>query len=332
MNTNVLTEDTKAILLLCGVFGNDRTYKPLSLTEYGKLVRWLVDAKMRPRHLLRAESFSQAGVGAGINPERLKGLLSRGVLLGFALEAWQRDGIWVISRGDVQYPARFKKRLKHKAPPLLFGIGNPGLLVGGGLGIVGSRNVDGEGDLFARHIAGLGASNGMPVVSGGARGVDQSAMNAALEAGGVSIGVLADSLLKRSLERANRRALAEGRLLLLSPYHPQARFSVGGAMGRNKLIYALADFGVVVSADYQKGGTWAGAEEELKRENPVPVFVRVGDRMPEGNRRLVDLGAIPWPKSPAPGRLAHQLGDLSARHQQPRPEKNRGLFDAVALD
>jgi len=30
-------------------------------------------------------------------------------------------------------------------------------------------------------------------------------------------------------------------------------------MGRNKLIYAMADYGLVVSADCEKGGTWAGA-------------------------------------------------------------------------
>jgi predicted Rossmann fold nucleotide-binding protein DprA/Smf involved in DNA uptake len=35
-------------------------------------------------------------------------------------------------------------------------------------------------------------------------------------------------------------------------------------MGRNKLIYGLADFGVVVSSDYKTGGTWSGAVEALK--------------------------------------------------------------------
>jgi predicted Rossmann fold nucleotide-binding protein DprA/Smf involved in DNA uptake len=29
-------------------------------------------------------------------------------------------------------------------------------------------------------------------------------------------------------------------------------------MGRNKLIYAMADYGLVVSAEHKKGGTWAG--------------------------------------------------------------------------
>jgi predicted Rossmann fold nucleotide-binding protein DprA/Smf involved in DNA uptake len=103
----------------------------------------------------------------------------------------------------------------------------------------------------------------MPVISGGARGVDQTAMNAALGAGGKVIGVLAENLLKKSLERTARNAIADKRLLLLSPYHPTARFTVATAMARNKLIYAMADYGVVVQSDYKKGGTWAGAAEEL---------------------------------------------------------------------
>lgn len=53
-------------------------------------------------------------------------------------------------------------------------------------------------------------------------------------------------------------------------------------MGRNKLIYGMSDYGLVVSAEYKKGGTWAGAAEELKRENALPVFVRVGNDVPLG--------------------------------------------------
>jgi len=39
--TLYLSDDTKAILLLCGVFG-DRTVKPLSPGEYNAVARWLV--------------------------------------------------------------------------------------------------------------------------------------------------------------------------------------------------------------------------------------------------------------------------------------------------
>jgi predicted Rossmann fold nucleotide-binding protein DprA/Smf involved in DNA uptake len=330
MMNDFLTEDTKAIILLCGVFGKDRSQKPLSLAEYSSLVRWLIEVKMRPGDLLQKDTIHEASMGSGIDKQRLESLLGRGVQLGFAVEEWQRNGIWIISRSDADYPARYKKHLKDKAPPLLFGVGNRSLLKGGGLAIVGSRNVDQAGETFTRQAAELCAYNRMPVVSGGARGVDQISMNAALDAGGVTIGVLAENLLKKSVERSARQAIADGRLLLLSPYHPNARFTVGTAMGRNKLIYAMSDYGLVVSAEHKKGGTWAGAEEELKRENALPVFVRTGNDTPQGNSKLLDLGAIAWPDSIDRNNFIQQLHDLAVNARDNRPKKNPSLFDFQA--
>lgn len=327
MMKDFLTDDTNAILLLCGIFGKDRSAKPLSLTEYSSLVRWLIGVKMRPEDLLKKENIPEASIGSGIEKQRLESLLGRGIQLGFAVEEWQRNGIWIISRSDADYPARYKIHLKDKAPPLLFGVGNRSLLNGGGLGIVGSRNVDQEGEAFTRQVAELCAYNRMPVVSGGARGVDQISMTAALEAGGLTIGVLAENLLKKSVVRSARHAIADGRLLLLSPCHPNARFTVGTAMGRNKLIYAMADYGLVVSAEYNKGGTWAGATEELKRDNPRPLFVRTGSNVPPGNEKLLKLGAIGWSNSIEKENWREQLTEMTANARPQKRVEQPTLFD-----
>jgi predicted Rossmann fold nucleotide-binding protein DprA/Smf involved in DNA uptake len=93
-----------------------------------------------------------------------------------------------------------------------------------------------------------------------------------------------------------RDLVLDGRLVLLTPYAPNAGFSVGAAMGRNKLIYGLADFAVVVQSDFQTGGTWAGAVEALKA-NWCPVFVRECADAPKGNRELLKLGAAPLPEA-----------------------------------
>ena len=324
---DLLTEDTQVIILLCGILGKDRSEKPLSLTEYTLLVRWLIEEKMRPGDLFQKDNVCKASLGSGIDKQRLESLLCRGVQLSFALEEWQRNGIWIISRSDAEYPIRYKKHLKYKAPPLLFGIGNRSLLKGGGLSIVGSRNIDKVGEDFTRQVAELCVCNGMTVVSGGARGVDQISMDTALEAGGVVIGIVADNLLRKSIERNARQAIASGRLLLLSPYHPNAGFTVSGAMGRNKLIYAMSDYGLIVNAEYKKGGTWTGAEEELKRENALPAFVRIGNGVPQGNKKLLDLGAIAWPEAIDSNNFQQQLNDLVINAQKDQVIKNPSLFD-----
>lgn len=329
--TNFLTNDTKAIILLCGILGKDRSAEPLTQSEYHALARWLVREQLRPEALLSMDKLDDAAVGAGINRERLGKLLGRGVQLGFAIEEWQRNGLWVISRSDPEYPARYKAHLKDKAPALLFGAGDKSLLQGGGLAMVGSRDVDFEGEEFTRQVAETCARNRMLVVSGGARGVDQISMRTALEAGGRTIGVLAENLLKASIERHARHAIAEGQLLLISPYHPQARFTVGTAMGRNKLIYAMADYGLVVSADHKKGGTWTGAVEELKRDKPLAVFVRTHGQVPAGNRKLLDLGALEWPSALQQDNLSRQLAVLADQRPEPqaavREAETRSLFD-----
>jgi len=132
-------------------------------------------------------------------------------------------------------------------------------------------------------------------VSGGAKGIDQAAMRGALESGGKAIGVLADSLEKAAMNREHRNLLLERKLVLVSPYDPSAGFNVGNAMQRNKLVYALADASLVVNADLQKGGTWAGAIEQLEKFRFVPVYVRSTGERSIGLDALQKKGAIPWP-------------------------------------
>jgi predicted Rossmann fold nucleotide-binding protein DprA/Smf involved in DNA uptake len=92
--------------------------------------------------------------------------------------------------------------------------------------------------------------------------------------------------------------------VLISPYDPAAGFNVGHAMQRNKLIYALADAALVVNSDYEKGGTWAGAIEQLERLRLVPVYVRSNGETAKGLEALRRRGALPWPNPVTPEELA----------------------------
>jgi len=292
----MMSEDAKVILLLCGHLGKPNQIRPLALSEYNRVARWLRGVDLRPADLLKPDYIPTLAKEVAVDETRLRRLLDRGMQLGMAVEKWNQSGIWVICRSDSEYPARFKSHLVGQAPAILFGIGNRSLLSGGGVAIVGARDIDEEGRAFAQDVAARCARGDVPVVSGGARGVDETAMSAALAEGGAVIGVLANKLLQRSVTREARAGLADGYLLLLSPYYPEAGFSTGRAMRRNKLIYALADYGLVVSATYNKGGTWAGAVEELKRDRSRPIFVRIEGTVSSGNRKLADRGAIPFPE------------------------------------
>ena len=299
MTTEQITENAKAILLLCGRFGSgdNGVVKPLTTKEYDALAAWLRTKSWWPVDLLEESNLMTLRDPAlPVKRERLEALLSRGTAMALAVEKWSNKGLWVISRSDDDYPQRLKQNLKGNAPPILYGAGDRMLLSNGGLAVVGSRNVDEQGESFARNLGRHAAKCGMQLVSGAARGVDEIAMHGAFSFGGTVVGVLADNLLISAVSGKYREGLRDGKLALVSTFIPEAGFSVGNAMSRNKYIYALADYAVVVSADHKKGGTWAGAEEELRNKDRHPVFVRIGTDVPRGNTELVKKGALPFPE------------------------------------
>ena len=294
----VLSPNTRAILLLTApliVKRSNREVKLLTHREYHGLAKCLHEAHAEPADLLeRGAGKLIDKCGWIIDKTRLKALLGRGFELAQAVEDWHRQAIWVVSRADEDYPSMLKKRLKSNAPALLYGCGEKGIAATGGLAIVGSRNVDQSSLEYTRKIARQVAEAQCTVVSGAARGVDREAMNAALEAGGKVTGVLTGDLKRTAMNREHRNLLIEKRLLLVSPYDPSIGFNVGHAMQRNKVIYALADAGLVVQATENKGGTWAGAIEQLTKNYSVP-YVRSTGKASKGLEALKRMGAKSWP-------------------------------------
>lgn len=306
-----LSPNTQAILLLTTPLIAGRSEPSSDLLtpgEYKRLTRFLRDKQWQPADLLAPDARELLGECQQlIDSDRLKSLLTRGFLLSQAIERWQTRAIWAVSRTDAEYPRRLKLRLKDDAPAVLYGCGKAAMLDMGGLAVVGSRHVD---DALLEYTEGIGrltAKARRTLVSGGARGIDQAAMRGALEAGGQVSGVLADSLEKTAMNREHRNLLMDGQLVLISPYDPSAGFNVGNAMQRNKLIYALADAALVVSSDCEKGGTWAGAVEQLDKLRLVPVYVRSNGETGKGLDALRRRGALPWPNPGTAEGLAEAL-------------------------
>lgn len=72
-------------------------------------------------------------------------------------------------------------------------------------------------------------------------------------------------------------------------------FSVARAMSRNKYIYIYISAycgAFIVSSDYNKGGTWAGAIENL-RHNWTRTFIWAHKEY-MGNSGLIEKGGIPY--------------------------------------
>ena len=326
-----VSPDTQAVLLLTAPMNVGRNRDEgglLGKRDFQKLVKHLkgLDRNRSPADLLDGDLGEVLGEDPPVDLCVVEELLGRGGRLAHAVDHWHTRAIWVISRYDEEYPQRFETRLAGAAPLLLYGCGDRSLLDEGGLAVVGPRNADDEALDFARRAGKLAARNGHTVVSGAARGVDRAAMTGALEAGGRSVGVVANGLEKQIMASDCRNWIIDDQLLMVSPYDPWSGFTRGAAMGRNKLIYNLADAALVVEADPERGGSRAGAIGQLKAndkhpERSIPIYVR--NRQSEGLEALKRMGAQPWP-DPAAEEDTALLN--SAPPHTPPPDAQKTLF------
>jgi predicted Rossmann fold nucleotide-binding protein DprA/Smf involved in DNA uptake len=152
--------------------------------------------------------------------ERMVRLLEyRAGRLAMELENLFAKGMWALTRVDDGYPAKLRDTLKHQAPSVLFGARATCSFSNGAAWRWSARGTSTKQapSLPWRSDAERWRAR-MAVVSGGARGTDRIAMDGALDADGVSLGVLADSLEATIRKSDVRDPVLEGRLLLVTPY------------------------------------------------------------------------------------------------------------------
>jgi predicted Rossmann fold nucleotide-binding protein DprA/Smf involved in DNA uptake len=317
----------QAVLLLTAHLGKTSPGqpKPLGPAEYGRFAQWLRDRGLNPQSLLLEDPSRVLAdwVDSRITLDRIQYLLGRAAALGLALEKWERAGLWVITRGDADYPERLKKLLKAESPPVLFGSGSRSLLNAGGVAVVGSRDATEAELTFAAHLGGMAAQEGVCLVSGGAGGIDESAMIGALSSDGVAVGIVADHLLRSATSTKYRAALMAERLALVSPFNPEAGFDVGNAMARNRYIYCLADAAVVVATSEGTGGTWNGAIQNLK-QGWVPLWAKSNPEDGSGTSALVARGGHWLPER-------FRLSDLSLKLAVPGGSEAVGSVPALGM-
>jgi predicted Rossmann fold nucleotide-binding protein DprA/Smf involved in DNA uptake len=335
MADTVLSDDAKVILLLCSTVALDASAGLKSLGPKawsGVEKRFGGTAVESPAGLagMPAEAMVR-DLGIPLHEaERMSALLDRAGRFAIEFDRLRSRGIWAVTKADGDYPGRLRERLADGSPPVLFGAGSRDLLNMRGVGVVGSRAADEETLGYAASVGSGCARAGVAIISGAAKGVDESAMLGSLGAGGLALGVLADSL-ERQVQRKQWRdyAIAE-QLVLVTPYHPAKPFDRGGAMGRNKLVYCLSDAAVVVTTAEGKGGTWTGAVEAL-RAGWVPVFVRetAGYGSPGNARLIAEAGARPLPA--LAGETVEVLADcLGVCLDRPAPTRADGLTPSGA--
>lgn len=284
-----MNDNASVIVVLCSHLCADNC-RPLEPSEWSRLAGTMIAQKLQPKDI---PNFSDDDIKRflGLDTERIKRLLDRAGRLSFELDKLYSMGIKIITRADKDYPKTLKTKLMEGCPPLFYYAGDLELLNEKTVGFVGSRNISDEDTDFTERTVEKINERGFGVVSGGARGVDSTAAAASLSNESFCIEYVSDSLLRRIKKKEIILAVQDSRLLLMSIAKPDAGFNVGIAMQRNKFIYSQSEVTVVVKSDYNKGGTWSGANEALKK-GYCPVLCREHKKY-QGNDGLIRLGAVP---------------------------------------
>lgn len=287
-----MSKNAEAITLLCSHLCVADEIKPLEPKEWSELAEHLMDRKLQPGDLLDfgVKDIIRELAYTEEDATRLMRLIDRSGSMGFELSKYRDIGIQIVTRADVEYPRMLKKNLGNTCPPLFYYAGDLRLLTEPAVGYVGSRDVAPQDIAFTKKTVATTSGNGYAVVSGGAKGIDSISASAALSEGANVIEYLSDSMLRKMRDSDLVRAIRDGHVLLMSVVIPTAGFNVGVAMMRNRYIYAQSNGTVVIRSDNGKGGTWAGATENLKK-GWCPTFCRDCDY--PGNKELIRLGAIP---------------------------------------
>lgn len=207
-----------------------------------------------------------------------------------AFQKLQKNKIKMCCYHEINYPG---KLINIPDPPFcLYYKGNLPCENIPSVAIIGARECSAYGEYIASELGKSLGAQGIQVISGMARGIDGISQWAALEAGGVSYGVLGcgvDVCYPKSNHVLYEELLLKGGIL--STYPPGTKPQAKLFPPRNRIVSGLSDVLVVIEAR-QRSGTSITVEMALEQGREIyAVPGRITDRLSDGCNKLIKEGA-----------------------------------------
>jgi DNA processing protein len=244
------------------------------------------------------------------------------------------QGIRILISDDEDYPRRLREI--EQPPPVLYVRGEWRPDDDFAVAIVGTRRMTAYGRQITEQVAAILAGSGVSVISGLARGVDATAHQAALNAGGRTVAVLGSGV-DRIYPPENRpladRIISQG--AILSDYPLGTAPESSNFPPRNRIIAGLSMATVVVEAGDTSG---ALITAEFAAEQGRDVFAVPGSILApqsRGTNRLIQNGALPLL---TPDDLLQALDlkragqQIVARHILPANDVERQLMENLGSE
>lgn len=250
------------------------------------------------------------------------------------VERTAKGGGWMLTPEDKLFPSLL--RSIPGVPLVLYGRGEmPNFDLLPSIAVVGTRETSGYGRRATALLAGGLALGGMVVVSGGARGVDAVAHEAALSAGGVTVAVQACGLdigYPKSNEELRQRIARSG--AVISEFPPGTQALKHHFPMRNRLISGLA-LGTCVTEAPERSGALITARHAFEqgrdvyavagdmltgRSGGTDKLIRQGARLVTGAEEILSEYEARFPDILNPKAAAHVRGDPRFRLYDTREE------------
>jgi DNA processing protein len=256
------------------------------------------------------------------------------------IKAAKIAGAQMICIGEADYP----EMLTHisDAPPILWAIGDTGILHRPMIALVGARNASSLGTRMARALTSELAQNGLVVVSGLARGIDTAAHLAALDTGTIAIMAGGVDVLYPAENTQLAHDIAKTGLRLSEQpmgVTPQARHFPR----RNRIISGMSQAVVVVEAAAKSGSliTARNALDQGREVLAVPghpfdarasgcnMLIRDGARLVRNASDVIEvLPAL----EPFEAQTEMALPDIPTPPPENRPLRDTAKLHALILD
>ena len=199
-------------------------------------------------------------------------------------------GIFFVIAGEEAYPR--KLAAIPDAPSAIYYVGRLPDDDRRTVAVIGARNCSEYGKAMARQFGEALAGAGVQVVSGMARGIDGIGQQAALDAGGYSLGVLGcgvDICYPPDNKMLYERLIEQGGIC--SEYPPGIEPRAALFPPRNRIISGMCD-GVLVVEAKERSGTLITVDMALEQGREVYALPgRVTDVLSRGCNRLIRQGA-----------------------------------------
>ncbi len=208
-----------------------------------------------------------------------------------ALAAWlEKPGHALLRWQDDAYPSQLKAL--EDAPPLLFAIGDVGLLQSPQLAIVGGRHATREGLRTAEEFSRALSEAGLTITSGLAHGIDAAAHRGALHGVGSTVAVLGTGI-DRIYPAANKPLAHEiaAKGLIVSEFPLGTRPLARNFPRRNRIVSGLSLGTLVVEAAEQSGSLITARLAMQQGREVFAIPGSIHNPMAKGCHRLIKQGA-----------------------------------------